>query len=320
MNQLTKFKSKEIINSIEEKFNLIADGDNQVKFQQEAFFALSALTANDYLGRIAEQNPNSLRAAVLNVATINLSLNPSLRESYLIPRKGSICLDISYIGLAKLATDSGSIKWIQAEIVKEKDAFIYNGICTQPKHEVDSFGERGKIVGVYCIAKTCDGDFLVSTMTIEECHAIRDRSEAWKRNRSGPWLSDESEMIKKTIVKRSSKLLPKTERLQEAVGIINSHEGINFDEEKDRRENVPVIDYVEQQELIEKITFAIDRATEKMELAEKGKFIIDKTACKSIGHLKNKKNEELKEILKSIENYISGIITNSEVSWDGDNG
>jgi recombination protein RecT len=35
-------------------------------------------------------------------------------------------------------------------------------------------------------------------------------------------------MLKKTVIKRASKLWPKSERIQQAVEVINEHEGIDF--------------------------------------------------------------------------------------------
>lgn len=214
------------------------NGFNQVNayklsFKKEANFALQLLKSNDFLRSTAQSNPDSLQNAITNIAAIGISLNPATKEAYLVPRNRSICLDITAIGLIKLATDSGSIAWVQAKLVHQKDTYIDNGPGLAPTHKFESFGERGPVVGVYAVAKTHTGDFLSDTMTIKECHDIRDRSEAWKAFTSGktkscPWSTDEGEMMKKTILKRASKLWPKSERLDTAVNVLNEHEGIDF--------------------------------------------------------------------------------------------
>ena len=221
--------------SYEQSFNAV--NAYKLNFKKEASFALQLLKANDFLRSTAQGNPDSLQNAITNIAAIGISLNPATKEAYLVPRNRSVCLDISAIGLIKLATDSGSVEWVQAKLVYENDNFIDNGPGEKPTHEFKPFGERGKVVGVYAVAKTHKGDYLTDSMSVKECHDIRDRSEAWKAFTSGktkscPWSTDEGEMMKKTIIKRASKLWPKSERLDTAVHVLNEHEGIDFDAEK----------------------------------------------------------------------------------------
>lgn len=211
-------------------FKKLASVHGAVDFEAEASFAIQAMKGSDFLQKIAMGNPDSLKYAVLNVAAIGLTLNPVSKYAYLVPRKGVVCLDISYMGLAQLAVESGAIKWIQAQLVHEKDSFHFIGVGERPAHNF-SFGDRGPIVGVYCVAKTEDGEYLTEQMNIEDVYAIRDRSEAWKRNQSGPWKTDEGEMIKKTVIKRAFKMLPKNDkagRINKAVDTLNTIEGIDF--------------------------------------------------------------------------------------------
>ena len=219
----------------ESRFNAV--NAFKLNFKREASFALQLLGSNSFLLGIASENPASLENAISNLAAIGISLNPATKEAYLVPRNRSVCLDISAIGLIKLATDSGSISWAQSKIVHQKDTFEDNGPGQAPTHKFEAFGERGPIVGVYAVAKTSTGDYLTDSMSIKECHDIRDRSEAWKSFKAGktkscPWSTDEGEMMKKTIIKRASKLWPKSERLDTAVQVLNEHEGIDFKSEK----------------------------------------------------------------------------------------
>jgi recombination protein RecT len=214
--------------SVEKDFNEV--NSYKLNFVKEAQFALQLLQGNDYLQKAAQSNPIALEYAIINLASIGISLNPALKESYLVPRGGKICLDISYMGLIKLATDTGSIVWVQAEIVKKNDTFKYNGVGKAPTHEMDPFGERGEVIGVYCVAKLSTGEFLSTIMSKAECDAIRDKSS--QAAKSGPWVSFYEEMLKKSVIKRASKLWPKSERLDTAVQVLNEHEGINFNEPK----------------------------------------------------------------------------------------
>lgn len=206
-------------------FNAVL-ADRNIKFEREAEFALQVLASNDYAMKLAFGNRQSVINAVTNVAAIGISLNPAKKQAYLVPRDGRICLDISYIGLVELAVASGTVRWVKAELVRESDQFVLNGFDKPPKHDFSPFAkDRGAIVGVYCVAKTADGDYLTDTMSIDEVFDIRDRSSAWKawiaKQKKCPWVTDEGEMIKKTIVKRASKMWPKTDRLDNAIHHLN---------------------------------------------------------------------------------------------------
>lgn len=201
--------------------------DRSLNFEREAGFAIQSLTANDYAMGIAQKNRQSVINAVTNIAAIGISLNPAKKQAYLVPRDGRICLDISYIGLLDLAIGSGSIRWGQAELVYEGDAFTLNGFDKPPTHGRNPFDKnRGEVIGVYVVVKTADGDYLTTTMTIDEVNAIRDRSSAWKawisKQKSCPWVTDPGEMAKKTVIKRAYKLWPKTERLEQAIHHLNT--------------------------------------------------------------------------------------------------
>lgn len=199
-------------------------------FDKEAHFATQLITKNNFSVTTAQKNPESLQSAMINVAAIGLSLNPANQDAYLVPRDGAICLDISYKGLIKLATNTGSIKWVQAEIVYESDTFEFRGVGKKPKHNADPFGDRGSPKGVYCVAKTADGDFLVTTMSASEVEDVRNTSKA-KDSQYSPWTTFPMEMWKKTVIKRASKQWPKTDlngsdTLTHAIDVINQHEGL----------------------------------------------------------------------------------------------
>lgn len=221
------------IYSVQEQFNTVLV-DKSINFDREAGFAMQIIGGNDYLQKVAMANRQSVVDAIVNVAAIGISLNPALKQAYLVPRKNRICLDISYMGLMDLAVATGAVKWAKAEAVYLTDSFALNGFDKPPTHGRNPFAkDRGEFVGVYVVVKTASGDYLTDTMTSDEVCAIRDRSEAWKayieKQKSCPWLTDFMEMAKKTIVKRASKYWPKDDvRLQEAIHLLNTEgdEGI----------------------------------------------------------------------------------------------
>ena len=226
-----------IIAEAQQKFiEITTKASTGVIYEVESMFALQAFAKNTFLAETANKNLNSLRNAIINVASIGLSLNPAMQYAYLVPRDGGVCLDISYKGLIKLATDTGSMLWVRADLVYKNDTFKYRGPAMAPEHIADVLSDqRGEFAGVYCIAKTVDGDILTEFMTAKEVHQIRDTSMAWVKQKKGPWKDWFGEMAKKSIIKRASKTWPrsdKNDRLAQAVQVINEHEGIDFDQDK----------------------------------------------------------------------------------------
>lgn len=228
-------KSESQILAQSKKFIELSKSHKAVNFEQEASFAIQALKANDFLAKTAAGNPDSLINAIHNIASVGLSLNPALKHAYLVPRNGRICLDFGYKGLVHLALETGAVLYVQAELVFQKDKFILKGRGEEPLHERDPFNpDRGEVRGAYAIAKTSSGEFLVDTMTTKEILAIRDRTESYKafldkKIKSCPWTTDESEMMKKTVIRRASKLWPMTNagRFEKAMQVQDEVEPID---------------------------------------------------------------------------------------------
>lgn len=237
----------EVIEIAGERFRQIAP--QHMKYESEKGFAIQLLKNNDYLMSVAMASPTSLQQAITNVAAIGLSLNPAEKQAYLITRtiktkdangkdkwEKRIFLEPSYVGLCKLATDSGSIEWVHAAPVHEQDTFIDNGPGEKPTHQYQAFKDRGEMVGVFCTAKTKGGDYLTNIMDMPKIISIRDRSEAWKAKvdgkakTGGPWETDFVEMARKTVVRNAFKMWPRTDErrysmLAEAVELSNQNEG-----------------------------------------------------------------------------------------------
>lgn len=228
-----------LINDQRDQF-LSVVSDPTIEFAREAQFAIQIIESNTYLQGICRQNPNSLKAAINNVAAIGISLNPASKLAYLVPRDGKVCLDISYMGMMHLAQQTRAVQWGQACLVREGDIFELQGVGKEPIHKYSPFSKERNlqpVVGAYCVVKTDTGDFLTEAMSIEEIYAIRDRSSAWKswisKKTKCPWVTDEGEMIKKTVIKRAAKYWPRRERLDQAIHHVNTDGGEGVATERD---------------------------------------------------------------------------------------
>ena len=215
--------------------------DNQ--FIKEVGFAIQQLNKQPYLLKCLEtpSGKMSLKTAVLNVAQTGLTLNPVSRQAFLVPRYRretksiEACLEPSYIGLVKLLTDTGSVKAISCQIIYEGDEVEIDMASDRKvlKHipYILTGKPKGKIVAAYSIASITDG-FHAEIMSYEDVMDIRERSESYKAMKAGKvkssiWTSDESEMVRKTVIKRHYKYLPKSDRMEKVETAIDQDNGLH---------------------------------------------------------------------------------------------
>ena len=236
-NEMTSWG--QAIGHAKSSFNTIAE-DTGMAWERERSFAMQAITKNDLLQKCPAQ---SIRDALINVASIGLSLNPAQKLAYIIPRNGVAVLDVSYQGLLELATRSGAIKYVTVGIVYEDDVFNWYGHNAIPQHEVtDIFTkQRGKLKGAFCVAHLTEGGVLVSFMDEEDIHKVRAASSSYKNPKArpySPWTTWYEQMVKKTMIKRASKEWPKSRQLNEAIHVLNAHEGIDFEQQEEKVINI----------------------------------------------------------------------------------
>lgn len=213
-------------------FERIATRNNMVTWAEESQFAIQAIMKNPMLQKCTRE---TLQDAVINVAAVGLTLNPADGYAYLVPEynktvKRTECqLRVSFRGLLKVATDTGAIAWVKAEVVKENDTFEYRGVNQMPMHHMDPFRpDRGETIGVYCVARTNSGDFLVDTISRAEIDLIRKCAKT-----DNVWRQWFDEMAKKSVIKRAAKQWPKTQKssvLHKTIEVINDTEGSDYDD------------------------------------------------------------------------------------------
>lgn len=228
MNESTEIVPfQSAIQKVRDRFSTIAQ--RSLNYDNESVFAMQALMKTDYAMKVANQNPQSVQLAMINVASTGLTLNPANGYAYLVPRDSAIVLDISYKGLIEIATDAGSIVWARADVVHERDTFRYNGPAMLPDHQSDPFStDRGEVIGCYCIAKTAGGDILTEVLDRAEIEKIQGKSDLFAKRKSGPWVEWFTQMCKKAVIKRAAKTWPytdKSERFNEAIMLANESEG-----------------------------------------------------------------------------------------------
>lgn len=211
------------------KFQTIAQNTGDlVNWKTESNFAIQVMKGSKALQGCPL---HTIQDAMVNVAAIGLSLNPAQKLAYLVPRDGKACLDISYQGLLKLATDTGVVQWAKAILVRQGDEFVWNGFDAMPDHkELDPFNTGREVIGAYVVAKLRNNDLMCEKMSAEELDKIKNSSKA----KNGPWKTWPEEMMKKSIIKRAYKSWPKSasddpqfQRMGEAIEVLNQHDGLD---------------------------------------------------------------------------------------------
>jgi phage RecT family recombinase len=229
-NELTTLKNT-LLPKAEEALRVFGYTPDQIK--KEVGFVLQIVDGNKMLGKCT---PKSIATAVVNIAGTGLSLNPFLNESYLVPRydrrKNAMvaCLEPSYKGLQKLAMEAGAVKRMTTQVVYSNDVFEIDLADDQkPVTHKPSLSERGEILGAYCLSTLPDGTKQVEWMEWTEIIQIRQGSESWKafQDKKIPtcvWVDHEGEMIRKTVIRRAVKYLPKVdhEALNKAIALDNA--------------------------------------------------------------------------------------------------
>lgn len=187
--------------------------------------ALTTIRTNP---KLLDCNVPSLMAAVMQAA--QLGLEPGLiGHCYIIPYGKEATFIIGYKGMIDLARRSGQIQSINAHVVYDHDFIeLEYGLEDKLKHipwhlrSDKDVKESGSIKGAYMVAKFKDGGHQIHYMPYSDILKHRDRSAGYtnakKYNRTdNPWITDEEEMCKKTVVRSGWKFLPISVEIANAV-------------------------------------------------------------------------------------------------------
>ena len=172
--------------------------------------ALVAASRNPLL---LECDQLSILKSVMTCAQLGLEPDSPLGEAHLVPFRNNranrmeATFIAGYRGLLKLIRRSGELASIGVHVVYEGDEFECEfGLEPKLRH-VPKWDRtpKAEIKCVYAIAHLKGGGVQADVMTLAEVEAVRKRSRSGS---NGPWVSDFSEMARKTVLKRLAKYLP----------------------------------------------------------------------------------------------------------------
>lgn len=167
-------------------------------------FVRVVMTAIQMTPALLEADRRTLFSAAMRAS--QMGLLPDGREGAIVTF-GKQCQFMPMMGgILKMLRNSGELASIDAQLVHQNDKFTYRpGFDLVPLHEPDWFGDRGAVIGVYCVAKMKDGAAYVEVMSKAQVEKVREVSRS-KGN--GPWVQWWDEMARKTVVRRLAKRLP----------------------------------------------------------------------------------------------------------------
>jgi recombination protein RecT len=171
--------------------------------------------------KLAECTPESLIGALHYCAELGLMPGP-LGHVYLVPywngqRKVYEAQPIiGYRGLLELIRRGSTIRLVAAHPVWPQDTFEVDlGSRPQVTHRPAFAARQGDPYLFYALAAWDSETWDTEVMTRAEVDAIRARSRA---KDSGPWVSDYTEMARKTVLRRLAKRLPLAWEAAVAIG------------------------------------------------------------------------------------------------------
>lgn len=232
MSNIIKWSEQALAPLLQPKQADLINMIGEMQLKKEMSFAIQRINENSYL---AQATPQSVAKAIWNLGITGLTLNPIHALAYITPRRVGQAVEAilmpSYRGLVKLLTDTGSVINAYAHVVYKGDIFeVELGTEYTLKHTPKFLTRENKdITHVYAIGILKDGSKQFEVMSIEDVNYIRERSDSYKSFKAGKatssiWESDYGEMCRKTVIKRLTKYLPKTdqwEKLNEAIEIDN---------------------------------------------------------------------------------------------------
>lgn len=208
-NQLSTYTHKQFFNAptIQKAFDDVWKGAGTQ-------FAVSILSVLQGSQSLKSASNESIYAAAMKAAVLNLPIEPSLGRAYLVPYKGQAQFQLGYKGLVELAQRSGQYKNINAGIVYKSQLISYNPLLEELI--LDFSKPQDEIVGYFAAFKLLNGFEKVSFWTVEKVTAHGKKFS--KSFASGPWKTDFDAMAKKTILKDIlSKYGPLSVEMQKAI-------------------------------------------------------------------------------------------------------
>lgn len=207
--------SKEIMTLVESQRSQIAAAlPRGIAVDRVVRMVRTVLATSDVLQRCS---PRSVLGAAVECAQLGLA--PGI-TAHIVPyydgksKSYTATLIADYRGLMELARRSGEVRSIYADVVREGDLFrLERGLHPVLEH-IPIIGSEAPIVAAYAVAHWRGDRELpqFEVLSMREIEAVKSQALSKIKNEAAkkysPWVAHESEMIRKTAVRRLCKYLP----------------------------------------------------------------------------------------------------------------
>jgi recombination protein RecT len=170
---------------------------------------------------LLECSPSSFYLAVLNAAHLGLEPDGVRGLAYLVPFKREVQLVPGYKGFVQLSYEGGAVRSWETRGVYEGDEIdVAYGLNANIIHRPKSEPNKDTMIGAYAIARLTNGGTVWEYMTIGEINTVFAKATGKFKSNTSPWFTDFIPMAKKTVVKRTCKLVPYVgPKLPQAIGL-----------------------------------------------------------------------------------------------------
>lgn len=159
---------------------------------------------------LMECSPNSIIGSALRAATLQLSVDPSIGQAYLVPFGGKATLIVGYKGLYHLAVRTGKYRYLNLVDIYEDDNFIQDrttGNFILKLGDVKVLPEKrsrhGQVPSGYMLYMELISGFKKTFfMTCEECDEHGKKYSKTYNRDSSLWKKDPHAMYKKTVIRQ----------------------------------------------------------------------------------------------------------------------
>jgi recombination protein RecT len=171
-------------------------------------------------------DPISFVGAIIEASQLGLEIDNNLGQAYLIPfwneklKKLMVQLIPGYKGLITLAKRTENVADIATGVVHENDVFDFQrGTDEFLKHIPCLKGDPGAPYAAWGVIKFKDGTHHFEVMSIDQVNKIRD-----DHGKSKAWKTDYEEMVRKTLVRRTTKYVELSPEYNRAVILENNYD------------------------------------------------------------------------------------------------